>query len=340
MTTLAKIEANRLNGQLSTGPRTDAGKAVVAQNATRHGIFSNVPVVLGECPVEWEAHRAGVVASLAPVGLLEVNLAERTALLLWRLQRLARYEAELVNTSINVVEVPDLPPPPDPFRSALASLPQKTREEQLRDIRAELRGARATHAYVVPARDYIRTSPESAGPAPFDVAETILDSARGEADAAENAPGNVPEFGGRVFMRKIGLYGSDARAVAWTPELIERGLAVYAGYIGQESERFRESVALELGEWAEELTRKVQRLEGEAVAVEQLLTDGTARQRASKLLPGGGCDERIAKYERHLHTLLTATLHELERLQARRDGESVAPPVVADLNVTVDARTG
>ena len=54
------------------------------------------------------------------------------------------------------------------------------------------------------------------------------------------------------------------------------------------------------------------------------------------MLPGGGRDERVAKYERHLHNLLTSTLHELERLQARREGESVPPPAVADVNVTVD----
>lgn len=53
-----------------------------------------------------------------------------------------------------------------------------------------------------------------------------------------------------------------------------------------------------------------------------------------------GSDERIAKYGRHLHNLLTSTLHELERLQARRDGQTVPPPAVADLNVTVDTGTG
>jgi hypothetical protein len=85
VTTLARIEANQRNGQLSTGPRTAEGKAIVARNATRHGILAAVPVIPGECPETWEAHRAGVVESLAPVGLLEVNLAERAALLLWRL---------------------------------------------------------------------------------------------------------------------------------------------------------------------------------------------------------------------------------------------------------------
>jgi len=77
VTTLAKIEANQRNAELSTGPRT-----------VEHGIFVAVPVVPGECPRQWEVHRAGVVESLAPVGLLEVNLAERAALVLWRLQRL------------------------------------------------------------------------------------------------------------------------------------------------------------------------------------------------------------------------------------------------------------
>jgi hypothetical protein len=69
--------------------------------------------------------------------------------------------------------------------------------------------------------------------------------------------------------------------------------------------------------------------------------DGRATQkRAAKLLPGDGRDERIAKYQRHLHSLLTSTLHELERLQARRGGEAVPPPAVADVNVTVEAAPG
>ena len=39
-----------------------------------------------------------------------------------------------------------------------------------------------------------------------------------------------------------------------------------------------------------------------------------------------------------LHNLLTSTLHELERLQAPREGEAVPLPAVADVNVTVDSR--
>ena len=45
MTSPAKIAANRRNALRSTGPRTPAGKLVVAQNAIRHGVFANLPVV-------------------------------------------------------------------------------------------------------------------------------------------------------------------------------------------------------------------------------------------------------------------------------------------------------
>ena len=39
-TSQKRIEANRRNAQKSTGPRTDAGKAKSATNATTHGLSS------------------------------------------------------------------------------------------------------------------------------------------------------------------------------------------------------------------------------------------------------------------------------------------------------------
>ena len=36
-----KIEANRRNARLSTGPRTEAGKDRSRNNAIKHGIFSS-----------------------------------------------------------------------------------------------------------------------------------------------------------------------------------------------------------------------------------------------------------------------------------------------------------
>lgn len=79
------------------GPKTPEGKSRVRLNPLRHGLCATTPVIPGVERVEdWEAHRAGVLENLAPVGHLETVLAERVALLLWRLNRVAAYErAEL-----------------------------------------------------------------------------------------------------------------------------------------------------------------------------------------------------------------------------------------------------
>src|SRR5918999_5479970 len=85
------------NGTSVGGPSTREGKEVARWNATRHGIRSPAPVVPGvEKAEEWEEHRDGVLESLSPVGHLETVLAERVALLSWRLHRVIRYETESI----------------------------------------------------------------------------------------------------------------------------------------------------------------------------------------------------------------------------------------------------
>jgi len=342
MTTLAKIEANQRNGELSTGPRTVEGKVIVSRNATKHGIFAAVPVIPGECPATWESHRAGVVDSLAPVGLLEVNLAERAALLLWRLQRLARYEAESIAASIETLDIPALPPPEEESGfPRTRTLKQKTREEQLQDIRRELRTAREELAEVVPARDSFQSLPEmsSEESVSFAVAESIFETACGHTEAVEELRSDPPAFGSKPFLRKLGLPGADPKNVVWTAELIQRGLNLYATCAQEPPEQLRDAVRIDLEDWAEDCARKVRRLEREATAIARLLDEGSTRKQTSKLLPADGRDERIAKYERHLHNLFTSTLHELERFQARREGEAVPPPVVADINLHIGTGT-
>ena len=100
MTTPKQIEANRRNALRSTGPRTPAGKAIVSQNAARHGLYSSSPVIPGvESPLAWEQHLASTVTSFAPVGPIETALAERIALILWRIKRITRDERDVTSGS-------------------------------------------------------------------------------------------------------------------------------------------------------------------------------------------------------------------------------------------------
>jgi hypothetical protein len=235
-----------------------------------------------------------------------------------------------------------LPPDRTLKNSFLDPPEQKTRDEHIRALRRELRAAREELPDLVSARELLETAPEEGADAPvaFGVAESILNAACALAETAENLRSDPPAFESRSFLRRLGQAGADPRKVTWTAGLVRRGLEVYAGFPGEAVERFAGAVRADVEDWAEELGRKVRRLEVEAEAVARLLDNNVARKQTATLLPGGGRDERIAKYERHLHHLLTSTLHELERFQARREGEAVPPPVAADLNVTIDTKGG
>ena len=96
MASRKQIRANRRNARKSTGPRSEAGKAASSANALSHGLTAARTVVLPEEePEDFERLRQGVVADLAPAGALQEALAQRIAALLWRLDRVARLEAEL-----------------------------------------------------------------------------------------------------------------------------------------------------------------------------------------------------------------------------------------------------
>ncbi len=94
MATEAQIEANRRNAERSTGPRTAAGKAVVAQNAVKHGLLGEQVVVEGEDRARYARHRDEMLRALGPLEEVEITLAERLIGLSWRLQRVQRLQVQ------------------------------------------------------------------------------------------------------------------------------------------------------------------------------------------------------------------------------------------------------
>jgi len=92
MATVAQIQANRLNAQKSTGPRTAAGKERASRNAIKHGLLAREAVIAGEDPEEFEIYREGMLEELGPAGQVETLLAERVVSLSWRLRRAERLQ--------------------------------------------------------------------------------------------------------------------------------------------------------------------------------------------------------------------------------------------------------
>jgi hypothetical protein len=95
MTTPRQAEANRRNARKSTGPRSPAGKAAVGLNNMKHGLLSRASLVKGESEAELVDFGKRLRSQLAPVGELELLLADRMVSTAWRLRRLVSLEAML-----------------------------------------------------------------------------------------------------------------------------------------------------------------------------------------------------------------------------------------------------
>jgi hypothetical protein len=101
MSSRRQIEANRRNAKKSTGPRSAEGKAIVAKNAVRHGLLSRDVLVRGEDAAEFDGFAERLRAQLGPVGEIEKFLADRIVVNRWRLRRLGRIEAAVLDEDGN-----------------------------------------------------------------------------------------------------------------------------------------------------------------------------------------------------------------------------------------------
>jgi len=98
MTIEKQAEANRKNSLLSTGPITEKGKATVAQNALKHGIFSKYLIISKiddeESQEMFQELHQNLIICLKPNNQLEHLLVEKIAVDFWRVRRVLRFESE------------------------------------------------------------------------------------------------------------------------------------------------------------------------------------------------------------------------------------------------------
>src|SRR5215216_4686361 len=278
----------------SGGPSTREGKEIARWNATRHGIRSPAPVVPGvEKKEEWEEHRDGVLESLHPEGHLELVLAERVALLSWRLRRVIRFETESIALAQEKAE---------------DDLARERRFESGSDhpeaVRGNAKSARDDHRLLKRFAKMEDDKPLSALDADsiiWDAMECADKVAEGEVDPEKLLESvSVP-----------GLPDSDSWEgyEGWTAGLVRAVIEAVAQATDEEPEELLEA-AIRSSKW------KAERSKLQAEKVERDLRN-MARER---LLPDEKTLEKVARYEAHLSRGLYKALHELEALQARRTG--------------------
>ena len=282
------------------GPTTQNGKQIVRWNATRHGISSPQPVVPGlEKLADWESHLEGIMENLSPVGQLEVTLAERVALLSWRLHRVTRYETQSIAVSQEQVEE-------DVHRMArLLSLHENPyASTHPEDIRFEAKHLKQAHSAL---RRFPSLEPDKIlkGADASSVLWGVLMEAKKAVeeeieDEALDLPGvpedaAIEELPAMMVADVRGCVEAIAAHASLDPDELLEAATYNAGYQARHAAHKKEEVE-------REISRKVR----------------------ERILPDDNTLQKISRYEAHLSRQLYHALHELENLQKyRTTGEGV-----------------
>jgi hypothetical protein len=101
MATEQQIAANRLNAELSSGPKSPEGRKRSSMNAMRHGLTGQVTTMTDEDRTAHDSFTKALIQDLAPQGAMETQLAQRIATDSWRLNRISAVEDNLFALGLN-----------------------------------------------------------------------------------------------------------------------------------------------------------------------------------------------------------------------------------------------
>ncbi len=305
MTTPVKVKANRRNANASTGPTTDEGKAIVAANALQHGLLSWKPVVAGfENEQEWDAHRQQTLLDLRPESHLETVLAERIALLLWRLTRVTRFELEAIATGLEDAEGAW-------NRANMRSQSPLTKAAQeISAIQCRL----AMMKQLADAPDGKQLDSELAAGAIAAAAKAVGADLYGNDEREPDVI--LPDFPDGVCLDELD----------WTAGRARAALQAIADFDQEPLPDLLKGFTAALQVTLDEKKKDYRALEADL-----------DRYRRRMLLADDATMERVRRYETTLERAMLRCLHELQRLQASRTGQAVPAPVALDVNVSGDA---
>ena len=101
MTPSARATANVANASLSTGPRTEEGKARSSRNAVKHGLTSKHLVIAPGEEEEFAELHDSLLSQLSPEGALEMGLFRMLVHAAWNLERFRALEAQLMTNGLD-----------------------------------------------------------------------------------------------------------------------------------------------------------------------------------------------------------------------------------------------
>ena len=97
---IKRIEANRKNAKLSTGPKSSAGKFRSSRNSLKHGLEARHHLIIGEDAKEFNEYKALQIKMFDLKDAIEVDDCIQIITLGWKLRRFSVVETGLFNQDI------------------------------------------------------------------------------------------------------------------------------------------------------------------------------------------------------------------------------------------------
>jgi hypothetical protein len=319
-----KIEANRRNAARSTGPKTERGKFIVSGNARKDGLLAREVVITAghgkEDVEEFNRLSERVRKYYGPVGVIEEMLVEKIGVCWWRSARAIRAENGEIRQRLDT--------------QALDRAQENSQKVHL-DIATSAMGLGFYDAENQSDQRVSTTDRQSALQAAqcnlwkhsdgLEYLRTLLEIAK--SDLADK--GYISEKIGKKIFSVFSFLDYFFAAVCLTasaPQAKKEGKP--EGPTDKEIEDERAGIVGIIDTKLETIS-----LFERYVPMNGCLAIEADDRRFS--LPPPDATEKIQRYEAHLDRQLYRAMGELERLQRRRRGEAVPPPV----NINVGRRS-
>ena len=293
---LKQLAANRRNAQKSTGPKTPNGQAISKMNALKHGLLAQTVVVRGhklkESTNEFKKLCQAYYADLAPVGPLEEMLVDQIIQAAWRLRRARTAETGEIALSVDTGWWKR--ENANPLLMVL-NMPQTPFSDPLvaQLQRSEL-GCHYLHHCLRDVREDVERDGELTEAA-------LKDFKWGLRDQPDATVKKLEQFRAWLVANPEKLEPDALRS---------RHKEEVVNYLNQQIR--------DVGFW---MDRREEREDVEE----------RARQSAA-VLPSAEILEKILRYETALERQLFRAMNQLERLQRRRLGEAVPPPLTMEVS--------
>jgi hypothetical protein len=278
----AQIAANRLNAQKSTGPRTEAGKAIASRNSEKHTKLARTLLVASQSHLESSSEFSALCdeyyESLDPVGPLEEMLVDRIVSAVWRLRRARHVESGEI--ALNLEKTDQKSDEINPVPTLLKAAEATDREDVLKLLEKSIPGC-----------------------------EYVLTHLREARVAVQREQQLTPD----IFHRLNSAFRCRAKT------LIDP-LYQMAMILGKNPAKLDPVILLEehQRQVMELLDQQIQYFE-EILANRRADPDAATRARQdAAMLPTGHVLERILRYETVLERQIFGSMAQLEKLQSRR----------------------